>query len=139
MKELLVHLRAMQLFAQNAHHLVGRVPFFQDHDFFGDAYDQHASDYDSVAERIVGLFGEEQLALSGILQEVYAKLHKAPSVGVSENSAFFIYQLQLEKELCQKIAEVCAAGASEGTKQLIGDIADKSEARQYKIQRRIKK
>lgn len=34
MKELLVLLRAMQMFAQNAHHLVKGSLFFQDHGYF---------------------------------------------------------------------------------------------------------
>lgn len=44
MKELLAHLRAMQLFAHAAHNLVNGPSFAPDHDFFGDAYAAHEKD-----------------------------------------------------------------------------------------------
>ena len=57
MRDILVHLRAMQMFAQTAHHLVARAPFHSDHKFFGDAYEAAADDYDGVAERIANTIG----------------------------------------------------------------------------------
>jgi DNA-binding ferritin-like protein len=139
LKPLLVQLRAMQLFAHSAHNLVAHVPFFQDHEFFGDAYSAHEKDYDDVAERNIGLYGEMDLALAPLLAAVSAKLQSAPSVGVKENSVFFQYQLQLEMELCKLVAQIIASGCSEGTKQLLGDICNASESRQYKIKQRIKR
>lgn len=139
MIQLLIHLRAMQLFAHSAHNLTARIPFFQDHEFFGEVYPQHESDYDGVAERTIGLMGEQSLALAPIIQGVLAKLQAAPSVGVKENSVFFQYQLQMEMELCKLVQATIAQGATEGTKQMLGDICNLSEMRQYKIKRRLGK
>jgi len=139
MQALLIHLRAMNLFAHSAHNLVGRVPFHQDHEFFGEIYPIFNSDYDDVAERIIGLFGESSLNINDILSKVLAKVQTLPSIGVKENSLYYQVQLKLEQELCSLIAQIIASGASEGTKQLLGDICNASESRQYKIKQRIKK
>jgi len=138
MRDILVHLRTMQMFAQTAHHLVARGPFHSDHAFFGDAYEAAADAYDSVAERIIGLMGEEALKPQTILLEVNEKLKMAPSTGVKENKLFYQFQLMMEQELCKKISMAIAAGVSPGTEQMLGDLCDKSEVRQYKIKQRIK-
>ena len=139
MKDLLIQLRAMQLFTHSAHNLVARTPFHTDHSFFGDVYSVLESDYDDVAERIIGLFGEEPMELNSILMGVAAKLQGAPSIGVRENSVFYSHLLSQEIQLCEHIKKLVLAGISPGTEQLIGDIANKSESRQYKIKQRLKK
>jgi DNA-binding ferritin-like protein len=63
MKDLAVHLRAMQIYAHTAHNLCARVPFFQDHAFFADTYSALEDDYDSVIERIIGTKGEQATGL----------------------------------------------------------------------------
>lgn len=138
MRDILVHLRTMQMFAQTAHQLVARGPFHSDHAFFGDAYEAAADAYDSVAERIIGLMGEEALKPQTILLEVNEKLKMAPSTGVKENKLFYQFQLMMEQELCKKVSMAIAAGVSPGTEQMLGDLCDKSEVRQYKIKQRIK-
>lgn len=140
MKELLIQLRAMNLFAHSAHNLVGRSPFHSDHEFFSKVYEDLDEAYDAVAERIIGLFGENALELSGILAMVSAKLQGAPSVNVKENSVFYMKLLQMEQELCALVSKMISeGGVSPGTEQLIGDICDKSESRQYLIKQRLKK
>ncbi|MCE2717160.1 MAG: hypothetical protein LW696_07800 [Alphaproteobacteria bacterium] len=138
MKELLVLLRAMQIFAQNAHHLVKGTPFHSDHAFFGDVYDTVADDFDSLAERIVGLYGEEPLALQSMMAAVVAKLGDAPSVGAEDNKVFYAHQLKMEESLCKLVEKIIAAGVYPGTEQLIGEIANKAEMRKYKIKQRMK-
>jgi hypothetical protein len=44
----------------------------------------------------------------------------------------------MEQELCKKISMTIAAGVSPGTEQLLGNLCDFSEVRQYKIKQRIK-
>lgn len=138
MRDILVHLRAMQMFAHTAHNLVARAPFHSDHDFFGDTYKAAESAYDGVAERIIGLMGEEALRPQTILLEVAEKLKMAPSVGVKENKVFYQHQLMMEQELCKRVSAAIAAGVSPGTEQLLGTLCDESEIRQYKIKQRIK-
>lgn len=138
MKELLVLLRAMQIFAQSAHHLVKGTPFHSDHSFFGDVYESVAGDFDDLAERIVGLYGEEPLALQALMAAVVARLGDAPSVGVEDNKVFYAHQLKMEESLCKLVEKIIAAGVYPGTEQLIGEIANKAEMRKYKIKQRMK-
>lgn len=138
MKELLILLRAMQIYAQNAHQLVKGTPFHSDHAFFGDVYNEVAGDFDDLAERIIGLYGEEPLALQPMLASVVAKLSDAPSVGVDDNKIFYMHQLKMEDSLCKIVERIIAAGVNPGTEQLIGEICNKSEMRKYKIKQRMK-
>lgn len=138
MKELLYLLRAMQMYAQNAHHLVKGTPFHSDHGFFGDVYDTVAGDFDDVAERIVGIYGEEHLNLQNMMQAVVGKLMDAPSTGVEDNKIFYSYQLKMEDTLCKLIDRIISTGVNPGTEQLIGEICNKSEMRRYKIRQRMK-
>jgi DNA-binding ferritin-like protein len=139
MKEILIQLRTMQMFAHSAHHLVARTPFHSDHEFFSEVYSSIENDFDSVAERIIGLLGEESMELNSIIIGVANKLKNCPSIGVKENSIFYIHQLKYEDELCQLVSSILSAGVTPGTEQLLGDICNKSEARKYKIKQRLKK
>jgi len=138
MKELLYLLRAMQIYSQSAHHLVKGTPFHSDHAFFGDTYESVGGDFDDVAERIVGLYGEEHLHLQNMLQSICGKLSDAPCCGVEDNEVFYKYQYKLEEKLKSLIKQIIASGVSPGVEQLIGNIADKSEMRCYKIKQRVK-
>lgn len=133
-------LRAMQIYAHAAHHLVARAPFHSDHEFFGEVYPEYEADFDGVSERIIGLHGEEYMNLNEQLAAVSSKLQGLPTTGVKENATFYQALLQLEQELCSMGNQICKhPEASEGLKQLVGGICDKSEVRQYKMKQRIKK
>ena len=138
MKELLYLLRAMQIYSHNCHNLVKGPLFFGDHKFFGSAYATLEADYDSVAERIVGMYGEESLNLQEIMSQVTSKLSDAPSTGVPDNKVFFEHQMKLENKLCELISKIVQAGVSHGTEQLITEICNKAEPRKYFIKQRIK-
>ena len=138
MKELMYLLRAMQIYAHNAHHLVKGGLFFGDHSFFGDVYSDLEGDFDDVAERIIGLYGEEALALPAMMQAVHAKLMDAPTVGTPDNKVFFQHQYKLDEILKELIKQIIAAGVSPGVEQLIGEIANKAEMRCYKVKQRLK-
>jgi DNA-binding ferritin-like protein len=137
MKELLYLLRAMNIYSQSTHHLVKGTPFHSDHAFFGDVYDALIDAYDSVAERIVSLYGEEPLKLDVVMSMAMNKIADAPSVGVMDNKVFYEYQERLESRLRDLIAKIIATGVSPGVEQLIGEIANQSEMRSYLIKRRL--
>jgi DNA-binding ferritin-like protein len=137
MKELLYLLRAMNIYSQSAHHLVKGTPFHSDHAFFGDVYDALIDAYDSVAERIVSLYGEEPLKLDVVMSMAMGKIADAPSVGVMDNKVFYEYQERLESRLRDLVAKIIATGVSPGVEQLIGEIANQSEMRSYLIKRRL--
>lgn len=138
MKELLSLLRAMYLYAHNCHHLVKGGSFFTDHNFFKDTYSALQGDYDDVAERIVGLYGEEPLQLQRILGRASSIIADAPSVGVESNKVYFQYQLGLEDKLCNIVYEILEKSVTAGTEQLITEICNKAESRKYFIKQRLK-
>lgn len=138
MKELLYLLRAMQFYAHSCHHLVKGTPFHADHSFFGDVYSELEGDFDSVAERIIGLYGEESLELQSVLNGAMSKIADAPSIGVTDNKVYYQYLYKLDEKLKALIKQIISTGVSPGTEQLIGNIADKCEVRCYKVKQRLK-
>lgn len=140
MKELLAHLRAMQLFAHAAHNLVSGPSFAPDHEFFGDAYGAHEKDFDDLVERIIGKYGEQHVEFAALTMQAAQMLQKMKISGSISNEQFFEQQLAHEQQLCDLVDQLCAVkGVSEGTKQLLGNMADVSETRQYKIKQRLAK
>lgn len=137
MKEIAILLRVLHLYSTNAHQLVARSSFFSDHEFLGEAYLKYEEDYDSVVERIIGLYGEDSIDLV-IIQDLAVQKLKTIPAKVDDNAIFFLHILALEKELCDGIKKLMPQ-ISEGSKQLFGEIANQSEIRQYKIKRRIHK
>lgn len=139
MLNLLIHLRLMNLLLHQYHNVCARVGFYADHEAFGAMYEEVEGEYDSVAERLIGLGDSSQLNLHAITDAVSQKCKQFP-IDAKENAALFQAALQLEKELQQQIEMmVKAGGVSQGVVQLLGDIAQRSEIRTYKIKQRIKK
>ena len=134
--QIIIQLRAMQLFYHHCHLTVSKALFFQDHLALGDFYEALEDDYDRVSERLIGLYGSDGFLLPVISKQVDAKL--AAVVPYKENVQCFEQGLKMEQEL---VAMCTAVGKSLtfGTEQLLGDVCDKSEGRQYKIKQRIKK
>jgi DNA-binding ferritin-like protein len=128
----------MQLFAHAAHNLVSGPSFAPDHDFFGSAYAKHEGDFDDVVERVIGQYGEQHVDFAGLTMQAAKALAGMKISGAISNEQFFQQQLNHEQVLCSLVDQLCAtAGVSEGTKQLLGNIADMSEGRQYKIKQRL--
>lgn len=132
MIELSILFRCMQFYAHNAHNLVSGNSFFSDHSFLGDLYDTYSSIYDDVIERMIGLGVKiDAPTLVKIQVEAVNKLSKA-------DNNIFTTLLSLESEACQMIQSYISVNElSEGTRQMLGDICDKSEIRQYKIKQRV--
>lgn len=130
-------LRAGQLYSHHAHNNCQGSTFMQDHDFFGSVYPALESDYDSVVERIIGSTGKEfdSISLSADSLKYIERLTRSPG---SNNNVFFRELMKIEVALCDAVDEcVKSEQYPEGTRQLIGNIADKSMVRQYKIRQRI--
>jgi DNA-binding ferritin-like protein len=137
--DLAIQTRAMQIFYHSCHNLVARSVFFSDHEAFAGFYGAMDSTYDSIIERGIGLYGPEIADITTIMKGVYGKIKGLPCCQAKENKEFFEASLPLENELNQKLNEcIKAEGLSEGTKNLLEDIADKCEVRIYKIKQRLK-
>lgn len=125
-------LRALQLYAHNAHNLAKGKTFLEDHEFFGELYGAYEGEYDSIVERMIGL-GEEP-DLNDITKQA---ADAATANEFKDNENAFSVLLVTEKELCSSI-EKDMTDASNGTQNLLQGIADNSEMRQYKLKRRLK-
>ena len=137
--DLAILLRAMQIYYHSCHNLVGRNVFFSDHEAFVGFYTAMEAGYDSVIERGIGLYGSEIADITTIMKGVYGKIKTLPCSQAKENKQFFEAALTLENELNQKLDEaIKCEETSEGTKNLLADLADKGEVRIYKIKQRIK-
>lgn len=135
MNALIIHLRFMQLFAHAVHNLCKGATFFEDHAFFGDAYESHEADYDDVVERTIGLFGPQTVDFKKIAMMAAHELEQADL-----SAQVFEQQLKHEQELCSMIDSLCKhKAANQGLVQLLGNIADKSQVRQYKIKQKLSK
>lgn len=121
----------------NAHHVVGRAPFFSDHSALGDFYGEVDGEYDMLAEKCAAKYGSEKLSLP-VIMSLAAEKSKA-MMPAAENKEYFMRGLRAEQELCQMLESMIKSiPTSEGERQLMGNICQSSEARQYKIKQRIK-
>jgi DNA-binding ferritin-like protein len=127
--------RALQLASHNFHNLVGRTVFFQDHSFFGDLYGAAEGYYDSIIERIIGLYGEQSINLQNIMMMVSQKIQDAPNAS-QENKVFYQYCEQMLKYILSEIEQL-APSCSQGTMNLLAGQADEIEVLLYKIGRRL--
>jgi DNA-binding ferritin-like protein len=125
-------LRALQLYAHNAHNLAKGKTFLQDHEYLGELYSAYEGEYDSLVERMIGI-GEEP-DLNEITKEA---ADAATANEFKDDDNAFSVLLVTEKELCSSI-EKDITDASNGTQNLLQTIADNSEMRQYKLKRRLK-
>lgn len=125
-------LRALQLYAHNAHNLAKGKTFLEDHEFFGELYSAYEGEYDSVVERAIGL--GEDIDLNAVTKEA---ANAATGNDFKDNDTAFSVLLVTEKELCDAISKAIPE-ATDGTQNLLQGIADNSESRQYKIKRRLK-
>jgi DNA-binding ferritin-like protein len=133
LSKLAADFRFMQFYAHNAHNLIKGSTFFQDHGFLGELYPKYTEIYDGIVERIIG--ADENIDLIKINQIAFETMKQA---GITDDpKKIFINLLNFEEYVCNQIEEL-VQGYSEGTRQMLGTIADESEVRQYKLKQRIK-
>lgn len=137
MKELAILLKLLNVYSHNAHNLVEKSLFFQDHEYLAELYSAYDDAYDSVIERIIGLTDSSAINLIEINTIAAQTLQSLPSKE-SENVAYFQKIEQMEQKLRSHI-QTLNPSVSIGTQQLIGGLADDSEKRSYKIKQRCKK
>ena len=130
MTELATILRAAQLYAHAAHNEASGPTFFADHEYLGELYGAYEAAYDAVVERCIGLGIAVDLAAIGVQAAGRASMWKAQPA-----SDAFDGLLGLERVICSEIKRQLPF-ATPGTANLLGQLADDSEARQYKLLRR---
>ena len=124
------------MYVHNAHNLVFGSLFLADHKFLGALYEQLDGYYDSVVERMIGLGKPVDLVQ---YHENAVQMLKQLPAQVKENKEYFRIILSQLDSLTTLLEQECKApGITEGTKQLLGGIADQLEMTKYKIRQRIK-
>ena len=124
-------LRAMHLYSHEAHHYTSGSTFFSDHEFLGELYQAYLDAFDSICERAVGLqtLFDERAANKAALEK-YLKLSAL-------GSSVFSTLITLEKELQKELTAANSSGTL-GTQNPLQGLFDESEARVYKLSRRVK-
>ena len=136
-KHLLILVRTMHLFYQNAHHHVGGPNFFADHEAFNSFYEDLAKLYDEVAERAIGVFGDHEVNIYDITSGIAETFKHLPPFMENDNRNFFISSMGLEKELCSMCSDIRNKVDDIGLHNFLEGICDDSQVRQYKIGRRL--
>jgi DNA-binding ferritin-like protein len=133
MLEVLIFLRFKHLLAHILHNYAQGPAFFADHEFLSEFYAQAESQYDSVIERMIGL----GIVFDPIkIQEAAVNLLRDIKLPAADNGLELLKAA--ENELCAEIDElVKSEKLSQGTIQLLGDIANQAEMNLYKIGRRL--
>lgn len=136
LEKLAVKFRAMQLIAHAGHNKVSGPTFFEDHEFLGGLYGTYEGVYDSLVERMIGLGKSPDLWKIG---DEANKDFQEKECGNSSQE-FLTCLLHCEKETSTLVeAAVKSKEYTQATLNLLIQIGDDSEARQYKIQQRLGK
>lgn len=139
MIELAILVQSLKMYAHAAHHICARVVFNQDHDTLSAIYTQADSDYDDLIERYIGIYGDESLDEAKIITSAAQKMTQMPLKDAKENKELLKACLDTIKEINAKIEPLCKnPKTSQGTIQMLGDIANRNEVTIYKLKQRIK-
>lgn len=138
--ELLAKLRTLSLYYQTAHWQVKNAVFYSDHLLFDRLYNEASSRIDQVAEKGIGVTGDR--AVVNLKQHLMLVSHLAEFLPTEslENNVYFQTALKLELD----IQDFCTLWENKveivlGCKNMLGDIADESEARVYLLKQRLSK
>lgn len=130
--------RFLQLFAHAGHHLTSGCTFNQDHAFFAELYAAYEEAFDDIVERLIGtgkLSGvKDRLDLDAKAAGILAKTDSEELTCAED---WFEILLEMEQEICGKIEKLAGGKVSQGTLNLLAQLADDSEKRQYKLAQRI--
>jgi DNA-binding ferritin-like protein len=123
--------RAAQIVAHDAHNNIRGPSFFADHEFLGDVYGAYETAYDSLVERYIGLTGQPVDGIS-LAREALELAPDSDVQGIWDTLSMF------ERTICKVCYTFCEQeGVSEGTKQLVGELCNQAEMRQYKLKQRM--
>jgi len=136
MEQLAILLKSLNVYSHNAHNLCKGSLFFADHAFLNDVYSQADGHYDDVVERMIGLGQTPDLVKINLMAVDAIKSHPQ---NPPENKVYFQVILSQCEAMCQHIEQlVKTPGMYEGTRQMIGNIADELEMLKYKLKQRTK-
>lgn len=135
MDKLATLFRAGQFYAHAAHNFTKGPTFFEDHEFLGELYGTYEDAYDGLVERMIGT--GEPFDVRVILTNAAAEANKYADPQAFSPAVLFGVLQDFEKKFRAEI-DAISDSQSIGTQNLLADLADKSEARSYKIGQRLK-
>ena len=139
MRELAIKYRTLQLLAHNAHNMCAGPTFVAYHPFLGELYGTYEDAYDGLIERIIGLYGVGSLDLINVQEEAISSLKAASKLPAAFQEAFSDI-LALEQDANAHIEQLAkVSGITQGTLNMLADMADKAEVRCYKLKQRLGK
>jgi len=134
--DLAILLKTANLYAHSAHNLTCGPSFFADHKQLAKFYEDYIEAYDSIIERIIGLYGRDNANIIEVTVQAVDKFKVLPLMVPTEDR--FKTLLEIEKEIYSLIAQLEKhPEITCGTNQLITEIANQSEIRQYLIKQRL--
>ena len=128
-------LRAAQLYAHAAHHLVNGPSFFGDHEFFGDTYEELEGNYDDVIEQC--LANNESIDFAELTAAASELMASSMPTQTSDPDSLFSGQQELEVKIRKEIAKIMPE-VGDAAQGLIQSIAQSSMRRSFKILARLK-
>lgn len=135
MKDLLALTRAMNLFYHHLHNTASGVAFEGDHEMMLDFYGQLDDEYDTINERHQRLIGP--ISMGELVEILENSCEVLESIPEGDFRSSLEQALKLESILGSEI-NLAMVGASQGTINMLAQIADDSEVRCYKIGQRLK-
>lgn len=133
----IVSARILQLYYHSCHNLISGESFFADHEFFGGVYPQLETHYDRLAEYYICLFGKKAFETKILTKAVSEELEKHEIEEMCCCDMFKLSQ-KLETKFYKELENI-SKKASIGLANMVGDIAEQSDVRMYKIQQRLEK
>lgn len=135
MDQLATLYRAAQFYAHAAHNFAKGATFYQDHEALGELYGAYEEAYDSIVERMIG--NGEPFSIQQILTNATAEANKyADPSTFSQVTSFQVLQ-GMEQRIRASI-DIQIGAQTQGTQNLLAQLADDSEMRSYKIGQRLK-
>lgn len=135
MDQLATLYRAAQFYAHAAHNFSKGATFFQDHEFLGELYGTYEEAYDSIVERMIG--NGEPFSIQQILTNAAAEANRYADPSTFSQQTSFQVLLGLEQRIRASI-DIQIGAQTQGTQNLLAQLADDSEMRNYKIAQRLK-
>lgn len=128
--------RVLHLFYQYCHNLSFGPTFVGDHKMFKDFYEQLVDDYDKITEYTIAHIKQSEFETSKINQAISQKLQQF-QVEKMSMTKMCKSSTALELEFYSSLVNLNNVGDI-GLKNMVGDFAERSNVRQYKLRQRLK-
>lgn len=132
LQKLAADFRFLQFYTHMAHNTIKGETFFVDHPELGSLYATYEGIYDGLIERAIGLDEKIDILKAHKIASNTFEQSKKPQTFKECFGDLLKYEQYVVKQIEEMLPEY-----SEGSKQMLGNLCDQSEMRQYKFKQRI--